>query len=1758
MYVLRSGRCGFVTANRESWIRCLTIDGRGCGAECACQVSRISCQHPRVVATRGVRAATRETGPVLLKNRLPQTEQPGPEAMVGPANDMLLQQETGISKKLRHCVQLLCTAPCRHPERMEVTPVDRRRQQRVADALLANFNPSIGGKNTVKIADEDEGVEEHIAARTAALHDRLSTLIGAEEVASLDQEVAEANVVAEAEERQRAEEAEAKAARKKAAAEAAAARRKARRKERDAALAKHRAQSADSEKTKNLFLRVARHDQVSGEMTRRLSTKLSGRFLKVSAPKTKWPPLRKDEQQVVAKLFARDRTFKSPDTEKEAAKFWGYNGVVKLSKAPALIVTCLEALEPDVLVKQEEVSKVLKQYPVNAAEYNPKLQPHDAHVAEISLADVLNRLALCLDDRDDERSQTLSETARQMDAKPILHLLHLLLICVGMFSEVLLDFRLCGFLRTPLTRSQALDVDYIWQHLPDFGMSRGTAELPWNGEFADYVLSHPNGNFFVYSNFSCLEPIRCGESNDTEYINRWGEVIDSCTDVTNGTVLLPDRGGQCLAGAGSGSRTLRTGGIQFRVDSNGTVISGAESGTAVASLNISWYPGFSWLPGSGKMADGGLPIEYADQCDVPTNVYGEGGDLNWLVASQQPREIVTMSRQQLRGYFDVGERYYDRYYEFGDVFCSSISSKATCDTYNITSRPLDDDLSNLPPNVNVSTLDTQYRCEWNVTADSCACLQLSDEQYAYFAYQYCGFFQTSACTLQSLLVPCVENPHYNPNASASNSTAFSSTTQSPVTTPYDFGNFECLPDLVSGLNIDNTLFRIFEHGEGYLTRLLEAFCAPAVTTLSTVTNMSTEQVHEAEDAVFNFTVLDGVEVDCDTFNLQVEYTAAVNPVELQTSRILWYINTSEGYFDNRNLSMGTTVDNQSATTELVYYDTADSVDWEIAIPMQTCLLPTVAFESEVYGLLTVGVAAVVLLCLFAPLTIVLGYLTLCRCAHTGNFEAVTAYKLYGHTFSRQVALYRVNRSLKDRAKQIRHLKRLKTRQRKRQQKATAAAATASAVEGTPSEEQELPTVDEHRHADIEMGMTSSQEWDGASSGEEADADLEDDTPVESKAKIEEPELTEEQKNIANFKHEDKDTKLVARSLTDDAIKGDRHAEDSDDLTESDSDDEGVDEFTNTTATQRCCEGFMRCRQVSWPKTRVSRHKQRQLHLAQQMLDARVARRVLRLLKTAHAVISVARLVLFASLIGALRCFLGPTSAPPASALTPIMSLAAHDWDEWTVVLSARWFVWPTAVLDDVANASDLLDPDVHDAGIIQYLWGAAAFFVANQIRFQWGDAAVLALTNSDWKGARGVIRPVAAFFAILIPTAMWIAPIANAFLLTEIRYIDNAASGAAAGSWWTGSPAVHIVAGTAIFTSLWLMGPVRGAATELCRRSKRTANLPKAEEHDNSEEDVDSIIGAVQVEETDDGKPGHGLATKSLEITETLQFTNVASASASGTGHAGDKSSNSGPSNGAKPALGPTSRKNSSLRYMVGPKTGDKSEAVPSVQPPPQSGSTSNSELDPSSLGHWVDATKLASMGSNPSKPVFARMRARLFGNFGGVDAAFAEEILISPSVIAEPLSRTISNALAERAVKHPSREKLDTERDKKLIMARLLAFATTDGPVQLVPGDDGRELAFKSRRYRVELAQSAFCCCGGCPVVITSTQIAAVVLGVYFILGGAMFAPIMSWDQMMCFHNGYFISLVYVGIAAAITLVSFAFQVCCCVSCLCYDDHDH
>ena len=58
-----------------------------------------------------------------------------------------------------------------------------------------------------------------------------------------------------------------------------------------------------------------------------------------------------------------------------------------------------------------------------------------------------------------------------------------------------------------------------------------------------------------------------------------------------------------------------------------------------------------------------------------------------------------------------------------------------------------------------------------------------------------------------------------------------------------------------------------------------------------------------------------------------------------------------------------------------------------------------------------------------------------------------------------------------------------------------------------------------------------------------------------------------------------------------------------------------------------------------------------------------------------------------------------------------------------------------------------------------------------QVRIQWGDAAILALFNTDIPFGWWWLRPLMAACTVAVPLVLWIAPVVTVFALSELRCV---------------------------------------------------------------------------------------------------------------------------------------------------------------------------------------------------------------------------------------------------------------------------------------------------------------------------------------------------------------------------------------------------
>ena len=119
--------------------------------------------------------------------------------------------------------------------------------------------------------------------------------------------------------------------------------------------------------------------------------------------------------------------------------------------------------------------------------------------------------------------------------------------------------------------------------------------------------------------------------------------------------------------------------------------------------------------------------------------------------------------------------------------------------------------------------------------------------------------------------------------------------------------------------------------------------------------------------------------------------------------------------------------------------------------------------------------------------------------------------------------------------------------------------------------------------------------------------------------------------------------------------------------------------------------------------------------------------------------------------------------------------------------------------------------------------------------------------------------------------------------------------------------------------------------------------------------------------------------------------------------------------------------------------------------------------------------------------------------------------------------------------------------------MARLQAFANNTKPVQLLEEDDGKAIAFLSRRFRVELVPAAICCCGGWPIFVAACEVMAVIMCFDFFFGAVLYLGVVdSWDELLCFCSGEIVFLLHAGLAGVVALVATILQGFCFISCCC------
>ena len=417
------------------------------------------------------------------------------------------------------------------------------------------------------------------------------------------------------------------------------------------------------------------------------------------------------EQRIVAQLFAADESFAEPVVREEYGRFWGCNGTIRLARSPALVVKCLEAIEPDVDVHAAEVAAVLHGLRVDPLEFDETRNQEGVlgaiETEEIKLSFLLDRLGECLRGRYEQHQQRkvrINSTSRQDTAMPdaartgselqsyenwdpsftaqcrhfqirhLLRIFHLVLVVVGMGAEIALDWWLLGMLEAPLNASAAMDPTYMRAHLPHGVAWNGQPfelPLPSNGIAARAVLSGPDGSFFVYNNFSCLQPMRCGTGADAINLTSLGASALLCAGQPADHVVLPNRNGQCLAGGGSGALAFRQHGVQFHNPLQGL---DAHPSSLPTSLNVSWYPNLPWVPDARtSVSVDSDQSENELQCGDLAMAEGPNGDLDTLMLASAARvtAAASLSMDELLTFFSFDERYDERH-AFG---CCSLEKK---------------------------------------------------------------------------------------------------------------------------------------------------------------------------------------------------------------------------------------------------------------------------------------------------------------------------------------------------------------------------------------------------------------------------------------------------------------------------------------------------------------------------------------------------------------------------------------------------------------------------------------------------------------------------------------------------------------------------------------------------------------------------------------------------------------------------------------------------------------------------------------------------------------------------------------------------------------------------------------------------------------------------------------------------------------------------------------------------------------------------
>lgn len=371
--------------------------------------------------------------------------------------------------------------------------------------------PALSSGPGLRRLPTDPAIQEIVIAhRIEETKMRLQDLLGEDlelkpdEISEIDRQVAEA----------RAQELAALAKQNQKAA-AAAARKAARRRQQEEARSKHgsdeqgylqmHARQRTKKRKKKKKNEIEKKKVGSEQLTESVASELMQDASASSSPglsRRRWscrgPALRKDEAEFVIEKFTAHRTFRAALDVKQAKLFGGRNGSIRLSHAPLFVVQVLEALEPDIRIRHNEIVELFKDLPVEPDVFDPKLQEHEATITACKLPDLLHRLALCLDAREHQQRNPVKWDCSHGSLKPLVKVAHLLLICIAMVAETVLDVHFVQLVWWPLNATQAADAAFLREYLPTHSSFSMELPVPSNGIFADFVLRQPNGNFFTY------------------------------------------------------------------------------------------------------------------------------------------------------------------------------------------------------------------------------------------------------------------------------------------------------------------------------------------------------------------------------------------------------------------------------------------------------------------------------------------------------------------------------------------------------------------------------------------------------------------------------------------------------------------------------------------------------------------------------------------------------------------------------------------------------------------------------------------------------------------------------------------------------------------------------------------------------------------------------------------------------------------------------------------------------------------------------------------------------------------------------------------------------------------------------------------------------------------------------------------------------------------------------------------------------------